>query len=97
VKHQVPVHIRVNVVPVEEDLRSWNALDPLGDEVDYIGKGSKEWEERDDTYFLPIGRWRGLMSTDLNWAKKSSHGEASYEWGPVNMIGSLRLSKVFIV
>ena len=41
-KHQIAVSVLVNVVPVEEDLRSWDALDPLGDEVDYIREGSKE-------------------------------------------------------
>ena len=41
-KHQIAERILVNMVPVEEDLRSWDALDPLGDEVDYIWKGSKE-------------------------------------------------------
>ena len=33
---QVPVHILVDLVPVEEYLSPWDTLDPLSDQVDYI-------------------------------------------------------------
>jgi len=36
------------------------------------------------------------MSLSLNWAKNNSHGAASYEWGPRNIIGILRVSNIFI-
>ena len=63
---QVAVHILITLMPVEEDLTPGDALDTVRDELHYIGKGSTGSEEIESTYFLPIGRCRGLMSTDLN-------------------------------
>ena len=56
----------VNMVPVEEYLASGDGLDPLNDEVHYSMKIPKELERMERTYFLPNGKCRGLMSTDLN-------------------------------
>ena len=53
---QIAVYIQVNLMPVEEDLAPGDTLDPIRDELDYIVKGSTGSEERESTYFLPIGR-----------------------------------------
>ena len=45
-------------------------------------------EGKAGTYCLPVGSFRGLMSSFLKAAKNSSTGEAEYECGPVKMIGN---------
>ena len=80
------------MVPEHENGWPWHLLDASNHELHYIRKVPTELEEMINTYFLPRGKCRGLISTYLNSAKKSSHGAASYEWGPVKRIGSLRLS-----
>ncbi len=44
----------------------------------------------DFTYLFDVGSFRGFISLLLKAANHDSHGEAEYEWGPVNSTGTLR-------
>ena len=46
---------------------------------------------------MPVGNLEGLISLDLKCAKNNSHGEASYECGPVKRTGILNCSNTFRV
>ena len=50
-----------------------------------------------NTYFLPVGRCLGLMSSALKAAKYNSQGAAEYECGPVKIIGIRNSSNNFKV
>ena len=89
------------MVPIYNDITFFNLLCSLDCQLYYIrkvaNKDLNKWYN--DTYLLPTGRLLGLMLTYLNFAKKSSHGATSYEYGPRNMNGiysSSRNSKVYL-
>ena len=77
------------MMPVHHDSCFGDLVDPVNHHIHYILKVPKELDLEKGTYFLPRGKWVGLMSTDLNSAKNSSHTAASYECGPRNRTGRL--------
>jgi hypothetical protein len=73
-----------HVMPVHDPMALRNGAEPVADNLDHVGEGPMK-ESGDaphavaakDTYFLPVGSSLGLMLTDLNSAKRSSHGAVS--------------------
>ena len=74
---KVSIYIFKTVVPVEDAVTSPDSPEPCYAEIHNILEMSKENDVKGQTYFLPVGTWRGLTSAFLKWANTSSHGAAS--------------------
>lgn len=66
-----------DVVPVEPEVLSRQCLGPLQDQLHHLFKVTKELEPGGSTYLLPVGILRGLISSLLKAAKKSSQAAPS--------------------
>ena len=66
-----------DMVPKQDDLAPSEISDSLNAKFPYVREVSISNNEIKSTYFFPVGSCRGLISTLLNHAKKSSQGAAS--------------------
>ena len=83
--------------PIQDDTGPSDLHDPVAGEFHYIIKVSTELDEKEITYFLPVGRPFGFSSPYFNCEKNLSIGLASYELGPVYITGIPRSHRYFSI